>query len=64
MAKETVSRYWEDLEIGEEYTTPSRTVTEADIVSLPVFPGITMSFTPVKSSVRIPPLEPGSPTGF
>jgi len=33
MAKESISRYWEDLEIGEEYTTPSRTVTEADIVN-------------------------------
>ncbi|MHB1006430.1 MAG: MaoC family dehydratase [Chloroflexota bacterium] len=27
-----MKRYWEDIEVGEEYVTPSRTITEADIV--------------------------------
>ena len=25
-------KYWEDIEAGEEYVTPSRTITEADVV--------------------------------
>lgn len=41
MAEQSVSRYWEDLEIGEEHTTPSRTVTEADITN---FAGISGDF--------------------
>ncbi len=27
-----MKRYWEDIEVGEEFTTASRTVTEADVV--------------------------------
>ena len=27
-----VGLYWEDWEIGKEYVSPSRTITEADIV--------------------------------
>lgn len=41
MAEGIVLRYWEDLEIGEEHTTPSRTVTEADVVN---FAGISGDF--------------------
>ncbi len=26
-------RYWEEIEVGEEYVSPGRTVTEADIVN-------------------------------
>lgn len=26
-------RYWEEIEVGEEYLSPGRTVTEADIVN-------------------------------
>jgi len=33
MADESNLKYWEDLEIGEEHISPSRTVTESDIVS-------------------------------
>lgn len=25
-------KYWEDIEVGNEYVTPSRTITEADVV--------------------------------
>ena len=28
-----VLRYWDDLQVGEEETSPGRTVTEADIVA-------------------------------
>ncbi len=27
------ARYWEEIEVGEEYRSPGRTVTEADIVN-------------------------------
>ncbi|MDI6776230.1 MAG: MaoC/PaaZ C-terminal domain-containing protein [Syntrophales bacterium] len=47
MAEESVSRYWEDLEIGEEYTTPSRTVTEADIVN---FAGLSGDYNELHTS--------------
>ena len=28
-----VTRYWEEIDVGEEYLSPGRTVTEADIVN-------------------------------
>lgn len=31
-------RYWEDIEVGDSYTTPGRTVTETDLV---MFAGLT-----------------------
>ncbi|MGB3374851.1 MAG: MaoC/PaaZ C-terminal domain-containing protein [Microbacterium sp.] len=36
-------RYWDDIEIGESYTTRSRTITEADFV---MFAGLTGDFMP------------------
>lgn len=46
MAKES-NRYWEDLEIGEEYTSPSRTITEADIVN---FAGLSGDYNELHTS--------------
>jgi acyl dehydratase len=40
-------RYFEDLEIGEEYTSPSRTVTEADIVN---FAGLSGDYNELHTS--------------
>ncbi|PIU86862.1 MAG: acyl dehydratase, partial [Deltaproteobacteria bacterium CG06_land_8_20_14_3_00_44_19] len=40
-------RYWEDLEIGEEYTSPSRTVTEADVVN---FAGLSGDYNELHTS--------------
>jgi acyl dehydratase len=36
-------RYWEDVEIGDSYTTPSRTITETDLV---MFAGLTGDYMP------------------
>ena len=47
MAKESAPRYWEDLEIGEEYTSPSRTVTEADVVN---FAGLSGDYNELHTS--------------
>ncbi|MDY7034260.1 MAG: MaoC/PaaZ C-terminal domain-containing protein [Thermodesulfobacteriota bacterium] len=47
MAKESTPRFWEDLEIGEEYTSPSRTVTEADIVN---FAGLSGDYNELHTS--------------
>ena len=38
-----VGLYWEDWEIGKEYVSPSRTITEADIVH---FAGISGDYNP------------------
>lgn len=37
-------RYWEEIEIGEEYVTPSRTITEADVVMFASLTGDFMGF--------------------
>jgi acyl dehydratase len=37
----TNKRYWEDVDLGEAWVTPSRTVTEADVV---MFAGLTGDF--------------------
>lgn len=37
-------RYWEEIEIGEEFTSPSRTITEADIVMFGALTGDFMGF--------------------
>lgn len=37
-------RYWDEIEIGEKYTTPSRTITEADVV---MFGTLTGDFSPL-----------------
>ncbi len=37
-------RYFEEFDIGEEFITPSRTVTEADIIN---FAGISGDFNPI-----------------
>ena len=47
MAKETYEMYWEDLEVGEEYTSPSRTITESDIVS---FAGLSGDYNELHTS--------------
>ncbi|MFA4916960.1 MAG: MaoC/PaaZ C-terminal domain-containing protein [Syntrophales bacterium] len=47
MAQESTSRFFEDLEIGEEYTSPSRTVTEADIVN---FAGLSGDYNELHTS--------------
>ena len=39
-----VGLYWEDWEIGKEYVSPSRTITEADIVH---FAGISGDYNPL-----------------
>jgi acyl dehydratase len=39
-----VGMYWEDWEIGKEYVSPSRTITEADIVH---FAGISGDYNPL-----------------
>ncbi|MBC7325995.1 MAG: hypothetical protein H5T99_11910, partial [Moorella sp. (in: Bacteria)] len=33
MRKEPVKYYFEDFEVGDTFTSPARTVTEADIVN-------------------------------
>jgi acyl dehydratase len=40
----TVLRYWEDVEVGEEYVTPGRTVTETDVVMFAALTGDYMGF--------------------
>ena len=47
MAKETNEMYWEDLEVGEEYTSPSRTITESDIVN---FAGLSGDYNELHTS--------------
>ncbi|MEW6615643.1 MAG: MaoC/PaaZ C-terminal domain-containing protein [Thermodesulfobacteriota bacterium] len=47
MAKKSALKYWEDLEIGEEYTSPSRTVTEADVVN---FAGLSGDYNELHTS--------------
>jgi acyl dehydratase len=37
-------RYWEDVDIGWQYETPSRTVTEADVVMFAAMTGDFMGF--------------------
>lgn len=37
-------RYWEDIQIGEEYRTPSRTITETDVVMFASLTGDFMGF--------------------
>jgi acyl dehydratase len=37
-------RYWEDVEVGERYTTPARTVTETDVVMFAAMTGDYMGF--------------------
>lgn len=37
-------RYWEDVEVGEEYSTPSRTITETDVVMFASMTGDFMGF--------------------
>ncbi|ABL79581.1 MULTISPECIES: MaoC/PaaZ C-terminal domain-containing protein [unclassified Nocardioides] len=39
----TPVRYWEDVEIGDSYTTPARTITETDVV---MFAGLTGDYMP------------------
>ncbi len=39
MRERAVGRYYEDLEVGEEFLTPGRTVTEADVVTYAGFSG-------------------------
>jgi acyl dehydratase len=39
----TALRYWEDVEVGDSYVTPSRTVTETDVV---MFAGLTGDYMP------------------
>jgi len=39
-----MERYYEDLQVGEEYESPARTITEADIVS---FSAISGDWSPV-----------------
>ena len=41
---DNLSLYWEDWEIGKEYVSPSRTITEADIVH---FAGISGDYNPL-----------------
>lgn len=47
MANEPSGRYWEDLEVGETYTSPSRTITEADIVN---FAGLSGDYNELHTS--------------
>jgi acyl dehydratase len=42
-------RYFEDIEVGEEYESPGRTVTEADIV---LFAGISGDYNPVHTDAE------------
>lgn len=37
-------RYWEDVVVGEEFTTPARTVTETDVVMFASMTGDFMGF--------------------
>jgi acyl dehydratase len=37
-------RYWEDIELGEEFRTPARTVTETDVVMFASMTGDFMGF--------------------
>lgn len=39
-----LGKYFEEFNVGDEYTTPARTVTEADVVG---FASLTGDFTPV-----------------
>jgi acyl dehydratase len=39
-----LKRYWEDIGVGEEFVTPSRTVTEADVV---MFAALTWDIHPM-----------------
>jgi len=41
-----MERYYEDMEVGEEYESPSRTVTETDLVNFSAFSG---DWSPVHS---------------
>jgi acyl dehydratase len=36
--------YWEDFEVGDEWNTPGRTITESDVVG---FAGLTGDFNPI-----------------
>ena len=44
MTERRKKEYWEDFEIGDEWNSPARTLTEADIVS---FAGLTGDFNPI-----------------
>lgn len=37
-------RYWEDIEVGEVWSTPSRTITETDVVMFAAITGDFMGF--------------------
>lgn len=39
-----MKRYWEDIAVGEEFVTPSRTITEADVV---MFAALTWDIHPM-----------------
>ncbi len=49
MVNESSVMYWEDLEVGREYTSPSRTVTEADIVN---FAGLSGDYNELHTSAE------------
>lgn len=44
MGKEKGEKFWEDFQIGDEWTSPGRTITEADVV---LFAGLTGDFNPI-----------------
>jgi len=44
MGMEKKEKFWEDFHVGEEWVSPGRTITEADVV---LFAGLTGDFNPI-----------------
>lgn len=44
MTEQKRRNYWEDFEVGDEWNTPGRTITESDVVG---FAGLTGDFNPI-----------------
>jgi acyl dehydratase len=51
-------RYFEDVEVGEEYETPGRTITEADVVGFAAVSGdhAALDFGAARAAGRPPPV--------
>lgn len=50
MVPQMARRYWEDVEVGEEYMSPGRTVCEADIVN---FAGVTGDYNEIHTNAEL-----------
>jgi len=52
-----MGRYFEDFQVGQRFTTPARTVTEADVVN---FAGVSGDFNPIHTDAEF---AKGTPFG-